>query len=150
MNKSFLERLLIETTNCAVEIAAKFVNNKLPPQCRYIVAFNDFDYNELSSNSEIPKEIVYDIQTKTISSLESTNVINLLCKDDLMPQWVNVSVCSVDDNFTYISITYSNRFVNNKYFYHKKEGSAPFHCLGPAVPANWEKGSKFNLNTEIS
>jgi hypothetical protein len=77
-------------------------------------------------------------------------VIELLWRDGLVPEWINLSVYSSTTEATVIEVLCCGRYTaNSELLYHEHEGYPPFHVLGPTLPVgyDWQRdaGTKFSV-----
>lgn len=128
----------------AVEFAKTRVTNFLPEKIKYIVymnASNDIEpleHGEVKFSDDPNKKIYF----------KDSEIIEYLWRDGKVPEWINVSVCGVSDQYTEVRLVCCGRFSNNKeQIYHAHEGKAPFHVLGPDIPPGFDlsSGEKFTL-----
>lgn len=61
------------------------------------------------------------------NGLTDIEVMNLLCRDNKVPVWIDIYVIEADDNFTTFELLCSGRYSDKKtdYYYHQR-GSGPF------------------------
>lgn len=138
---------LISSTKHAVNFAQTLVSNKLPNKFRYIVFLSaSYDGNPLDDE----EQIFLDDQVKqNIHFDNSIDVLELLWRDGMVPEWINIFVESEDREYTYIKLECCGRYSDDiNHIYHVHEGRAPFHVLGPSIPPNLKPDDnvKFDLN----
>lgn len=73
--------------------------------------------------------------------------MEILWRDGLVPEWINLSVISEQSTYTLIEVLACGRFTDNeKLLYHINEGYPPFHVLGPTLPPLHENGVRFSIH----
>jgi hypothetical protein len=149
MERAKFQRRLEEATERVVTFSRKFVINALPSECRYLVYPNQsYDgHPRVGDEQTFPEEELP--EGEYLGPFDASQVIEYLWRDGKVPEWVNVTVCAQDDEYTYLEVLCCGRFTaNDGYLYHEEEGCPPFHVLGPAVPWDWEsveRDGKFDL-----
>jgi hypothetical protein len=150
MDRRTFESRLTESTNLAVEFARDFVFNLLPSHYRYLLFPNQsYDGNPLVEDEIIfPEESLP--QDKYLGPLTGDEVVSYLWRNGKVPEWVDVNVHSVDENYTYLRLLCCGRFTaTDTLLYHQHEGRPPFHMRSPYLPPGWgsiEQSSKFDLH----
>lgn len=87
-----------------------------------------------------------DIDPTTLAACSEEDAIDLLWREGLVPEWINVSIVGITFDATVVELLCCGRFTANEALrYHKKEGISPFHVLGPPLPPRWEEGQRFSL-----
>lgn len=135
----------------ARSFAQTLVLEPLPESLCFRVVLNaSYDGNPLD-----PDERVYPEDSsmqRGLSLLRCTEqeVVELLWRDGLVPEWIDLSVCTRLGDATVIEACCCGRFTANaELLYHQGEGYPPFHVLGPTFPVDydWEKDSdvKFSV-----
>ncbi len=144
LTKDGFEKNLVLAVSRALEFARTLVVNELPDEVCHMVLLNaSYDAYPLGEDEKVFDEI--NVKRKFT---DTNAVAELLWRDGMVPEWVNVSVVSEAEGFTNIELVCCGRFTNNlQNIYHAKEGIAPFHVLGPPIPDKFELGSgeKFKL-----
>ncbi len=128
----------------ARDFARGYVEENLPDEMRYVVCLGcSYDGNPLSEDEKTFPEDYNEPERKCSSQDE---VVKLLWRQGMVPEWINVEVDDVDSRNTVIKLICCGRFSSNKRtMYHPTEGRAPFHVLGPSLPLDYVEGVKFPL-----
>lgn len=128
----------------ALEFAKSLVTNKLQGELKYLVLLEG-SYGEFGLDKAKVVDDTVQEYTK-FSNLE--NVTKLLWRSGAVPEWINVYVVSETAGDTNIKLDCCNRFTDDpKLVYHVEKGIAPFHVLGPPVPADFDisSGLKYKI-----
>jgi hypothetical protein len=138
MDKALFRQHLEKATDFVMPFSRDYVTDSLPSTCRYLVFPNQsYDGNTLVEDEEIfPRETLP--QGEYIGPLDATEVVNQLWRNGKVPDWVNVTVYSYDQECTYLELLCCGRFTASELLYHQREGYLPFHVLGPTLPPGWE------------
>lgn len=143
ISKEGFKKNLILASKETVEFTRTLVYNKLPENIRYKIYLN-CSYDENLEKGE--KTFSEDLKNRSRKINEPDEIVKLLWRNGLVPEWINVTVYDVDDNFTYLMLECCGRFSSKpKQMYHIHEGKAPFHILGPPMPFD----TKFDENDKI-
>jgi len=125
-----------------------YVINHLPDSMKYLVCLGcSYDGNPLTET-----EVTFPAADENTEKLCETqnDVVELLWRDGVVPEWVNVQVHDADENYTYLRLECCGRFSAEKSdMYHPHEGRAPFHILGPDMPIDYQDSDnkvKFDLH----
>lgn len=110
------------------------VKDRLPPNFSFGVSLNvsaDDDHKD--------DERVYpDDDGRVIFDLEHKDVVDLLCREERVPQWIDISVSSVNRRTTFIHLLCCGRFHSeDERLYYFERGTQPFGIKSP----NFPKGS---------
>jgi hypothetical protein len=149
MDRERFTKHLLEATEVVLPFSRTFLVDPLPDDCRYLVSPNiSYDGNPLEGDEEIfPQESLPG--GKHLGPFNIDEVVDLLHRNEKVPEWINVTVHSYDSTFTYLQLLCCGRFTaQDEYLYHKPEGFPPFHGLGPNLPPDWEsveKDGRFEL-----
>ncbi|HWB04174.1 MAG TPA: hypothetical protein VG796_14195 [Verrucomicrobiales bacterium] len=142
MDKLTFAARLHQVTHANRQFAARFVSNILPESSRYIVRLNQSYDGNLT-----PGERVFPGETDPVAPLAAADVVELLCRDNCVPEWIDISVERADLDHTYFELLCCGRFTDNESFlYYNETGNAPFGSKGPCLPPFWsEEQGKFDL-----
>jgi hypothetical protein len=144
MDKVTFSERLREITAINRDFAARFVSNELPLSSRYVVRLNQsFDGNPLKQG-----ERVFPNDTDPAMPLAADEVVDLLCRNNLVPEWIDISIERADSEHTYFQLLCCGRFTaDDPLLYYRDGGSAPFGCKSPSFPPRWsEEQGRFDLN----
>ena len=147
MDKAFFTNRLQEVSVIDRDFAARFVSNYLPDSCRYLVRLNQSCDGNLK-----PDEHVFPDDTirygDCVGPLTSDEVANLLCRDKLVPEWIDISVKRADSEHTYFELLCCGRFTADDSLLYYRDGHAPFGIKSPAFPPHWsEEQGRFDLDS---
>lgn len=136
-------KLAMETL---LPFAQGFLIETFPLNIKFIVFLNrSYDKNELVGDEELfPEESSPEENRKFLDSYEQ--VIDLLWRNEKVPEWIDLFIHSFDEEKTYISLLCCGRFsADENLLYHKWEGYQPFHVHSPSLPPNYQEGTKFSF-----
>ena len=128
----------------ARDFARKFVEESLPDAMVFRVTLNaSYDGHPLHDEQVFPEDDTVRV-ARTLHT--SDDVVQLLWRDGLVPEWVNLDVVGEIGRATVLEVVACGRFTANlALLYHEHEGFPPFHVLGPALPPGWARGQKFSI-----
>lgn len=128
------------------------VTNDLPTNYRYVAYLNQsFDENPAEAD-----ETVYPDDPSGVgdlgSPLSAAEIVQLLYRDDAVPEWIDISAYRVTDCFTVFSLHCCGRFTPNiERLYYSDSDLCPFSIKSPVLPPKWtEAQGRFDLNTTRS
>ena len=115
MKKSEFQSLLTDSSKLAYDFAKNYVLDSLPNDFRYTV--------QLNVSQDDPNLKQFDIypgdNEKVIELITAIEIVDLLCRNDKVPVWIDISVDSVYKNLTVFRLlcagrysAYINRLVN--------------------------------------
>jgi hypothetical protein len=133
---SDLFRQLAGAARRAVDFAREFVEEHLPAAVRFRVELNSsYDGNPLHTDERVYPDDRRVHLAEHIARMEMEGLVELLWRDGAIPEWINLSVESADEEATLIHVESCGRFTaNDALLYYEHEGRTPFHVLGPALP----------------
>lgn len=149
MDKNTFQKHLEMATSIVLPFTREMLINPLLLNYLYFIFPNQsYDGNPLNEDEEIyPDESLP--SDNHLPPMDIENVVNHLWRNEKVPEWINISVHSYDDNYTYLQLLCCGRFTAlEQLLYHSYEGYPPFHVLSPSIPPNWEsveKSGKFDL-----
>src|SRR5687767_12746943 len=114
MEKTVFEKHLIEATEAVVPFTREMVFNKLPSEYLYLIYPNQsYDGNPLEDD-----EIVYPAESlptgQYFGPFTQIEAINYLWREGKVPEWINISVYSANDQFTNLELICCGRFTGLK------------------------------------
>ena len=150
MDKNVFHQNFDKAIEVVIPFSSRFVTNLLPSDYLLLVYPNmSYDGNPLVGDEQIfPEDSLREGQ-KFIGPLNDLEVIEFLWRNGKVPEWINVSVSTYDEKFTYLELICCGRFTAGMGLYHTNEGYPPFHVLGPNLPPHWksvEESGKFDLH----
>lgn len=142
MDHALFQKQLHQASKSAIDFAKQFVLNPLPDRCRYLVLLNQsYDHHAKPNDLLFPEDdgVVH-------KYLKGIEVVDLLCREDSVPQWIDISVCSVGENFTLLKLLCCGRYVSDSSrLYYLERRTEPFGIKSPSLPSGWGKKQKFFL-----
>lgn len=135
------------------ELTLMAVENELRQPFSFLVELNQsYDGNPLASGEVIPQEIRAK-SGKAIGPLSHEEVVALLWRDSLVPEWVDITPWEATSEGLKFQLLCCGRFAKDApHLYHLKEGFPPFHAPGVWIPPDWEsveKNGRFDVNWHL-
>ena len=152
MTRARFEQALRGASDASRQFALSVVTNDLPTDYRYVAYLNQsFDENPLEADETVYPEdplLVGDLDTP----LSSVEIVQLLCRGDAVPEWIDISAYRVTHRFTVFSLHSCGRFTPNaERLYYADSDLSPFGIKSPVLPPRWtEAQGRFDLNTTRS
>jgi len=142
MNKPDFLFLLLGASYDSFRFAKKFVKNDLKPEFKY-----DIELNISRDNPELKQFDIYpEDNGKKYFDLTDKEVVDILCKKNKVPVWIDISVSKSDRKKTTFRLYCSGRYSDDiNEFYYKDDGSGPFGIKSPVFPPGHKEGTKFKL-----
>ncbi|MBD8080958.1 hypothetical protein [Chryseobacterium caseinilyticum] len=142
MTKDVFLQLLRKCSISSYDFAKNYVINDLPTTFLYSINLND-SYDD-------PAQTQFDIYPedsgKKIRLIDEKQVVNLLCRKNKVPVWIDISVQCVHKNKTIFSLDCAGRYSDDENeFYYKKRGTGSFGIKSPVFPVDYIEGEKFRL-----
>ena len=151
MQKDTFHEHLVRATGHSVEFARRYVRNRLPESFRYFVDLNQsYDGNPLEAGERVfPDDVAR--HGACVGPLSADHVVELLWRDGLVPEWVDVSVERADDTHTFIRLLCCGRFTDRaERLYYSDTDVCPFGCKSPVLPPGWsESDEPFDLHWRL-
>ncbi len=152
MTRVRFEQALRGASEASRQFALSVVTNDLPMDYRYVAFMNQsFDESPLGAD-----ETVYPDDPLRVGDLDlplsSAEIVQLLCRDDAVPEWIDISAYRVIDRSTVFSLVCCGRFTPNaERLYYADSDLSPFGIKSPVLPNRWTKEQgRFDLNTTRS
>jgi hypothetical protein len=144
----FAHRLRLATTR-TVDFGRRFVWNGFPAPSQYLVHLSRDGAKHIVHAGEIvfPEDALR--AADYVGPLDVAGVVALVWRAGKIPEWINMSVQSVDETSTYLELVCCARFTDReRLLYFPQSDICPFQVRGPAVPPGWqgEDGDKFDLH----
>ncbi len=109
---------------------------------KYAVSLNcSYDKNLREGEKTYPE----DLENRLRKFDNQEDVVNLLWRNGLVPEWIDLCVFDADENFTHISLACCGRFTSAPSAIYYMYEYAPFIEKGPALPPGYKQGVKFDL-----
>ena len=144
MDKATFSSRLLEASDLTGDFTVEFASNHIPNSYRYLVSLNQSCDHDLK-----PEEHVFPHDVDPVAPLTSGEVVDILCRDNRVPEWIDIWVERVDSEHSYMRLVCCGRFTDNEaYLYHKEAGIPPFSIKSPPLPPRWSKEQgRFDLNS---
>ena len=148
MTKSEFHTLLMHASNLSFDFAKNYVTDDLPPDFTYTVILN--------TSTDDPGLTQFDIYSedsnKEVKHITVHEVVDLLCRKNKVPVWIDISVASVYKNHTVFQLLCAGRYSDDIHeFYYQDGDTGPFGIKSPAWPPGYKNdGSKFSLKKKNS
>lgn len=133
---------LQEASKASVDFAGRFVKNVLPGELEYTVKLNaSLDDPSLAHFDVFPED-----EGVEKLGLEDWQVAELLCRNDKVPVWIDISVVSVKKDKSVLNLFCAGRYSNDsEEFYYSGSGMGPFGIKSLVLPRDYKEGEKFLL-----
>ena len=131
MNIADFKTYLTSAIYHATKFAERYVVNELFYEFRFMLSLNQsFDGHASEENELYPED-----DGRVIRCLDLAAASEVLCRNEKVPEWVDISVSGVGDGFTELELICCGRFTANpgKLRYASK-GQGPFGIKGPRLP----------------
>jgi len=152
MTRARFEQALRGASDASRKFALSLVTNDLPTDCRYVAYLNQScDEKPLEANETVYPEDPLRVGAVD-SPLSTVEIVQLLCRDDAVPEWIDISAYRVTDRFTVFSLHCCGRFTpNSERLYYADSDLSPFGIKSPVLPPRWtDAQGRFDLNTTRS
>ena len=142
MNKDDFRTYLLSASYRAVKFAEKYVKNKLHFEFSYDIYLNQsYDEHADEESTLYPED-----NDKEIKGINSEEVLEILCRNNKVPEWIDISVSAVGKKFTLLSLLCCGRFTSkDEKMYYSKRGQGPFGIKSPSFPPDLKEGKKFRI-----
>lgn len=140
-NEAFFE-LLMTSSKLAYDFAKNFVADELPVNFKYSVNLNEsFDDRNSTLFGSFP-----DDNDKSVELIDAEEVVELLCRNNKIPVWIDISVEGIFNQQTVFRLLCAGRYSSaEQELYYVKNGTGPFGIKSPALPVDFVEGEKFKL-----
>lgn len=147
MTKNEFLLLVRKSSMYSYDFAKRYVTDELPKDFRYSVTLNvSCDDPNLTQFDLYPQD-----DNKKFRLIGESEVVELLCRKDKVPVWIDISVESVHKNKTIFSLYCAGRYSDDeKEFYYNQGGTGVFGIKGPILPIGYKEGQKFKLKNNYS
>lgn len=139
--------LLEQSTTMAYGFARQYVTNDLPASFQYDVILN--------ASADDPGLTGFDIYPddngKKITLIDSGKVVELLCRKNKIPVWIDISVDRIHKGSTVFRLLCAGRYTDNELeLYYRKNGTGPFGIKSPTLPPGYIAGQQFKIKEKNS
>jgi len=146
MNQEQFEIKLKEAAKFLIDFTREYCFNHFPDEYRFTVTPNTRTPDKHLNETEIT---VLDGQNRQEGKLLTADqVVKLICIEEMVPVYINLSVYEATDNLTIIDLYTSRRLRNTKEVENKTDKYPPFHPVVPVPPDHLkvEKDGKYDIN----
>ena len=151
MQKSTFHEHLVKATSHTCEFTREFVRDYLPESFLYIVRLNQsYDRHPLKPGEHVfPDDVAR--HGAQVGPLSAEQVVELLWRGGLVPEWIDISVAHTDGTHTFMKLICCGRFTERaEHLYYWETGVCPFGCKGPILPQGWKEGDEpFDLQWRV-
>jgi len=147
MDKATFTELLNRISVANRDFAAGCVTNQLPDSFLYFVHLNQSNDKQIKLGEHIfPNDI--SVYGERVGPIAAPTVVDLLWRDGLIPEWIDISVERSDAEHTYFEILCCGRFTaDDALLYYVSRGQGPFGSKSPRLPPSWSKEQgRFDLH----
>ena len=126
----------------AFELARSMVRNHLPPLHDYSVHLNQShdDHPLRPGECVFPDDVAR--LGEIVGPLDADAVVNLLWRDGLIPEWIDISVEDADSELTHFTLLTCGRFTDRaEHLYYSDTDVCPFGIKSPVLPPYWQKSN---------
>jgi hypothetical protein len=115
--------------------ATQFVVDMLPETYAFWVELNRSFDGELNADEVVFPDDV-EKHGARVGPLTPEDVVSLLWRDRMVPEWIDITVIAADARATYFELTCCGRFTSQaRLLYYDHTEYPPFGVKGPAYPA---------------
>jgi len=131
--------------------AQSFLEESLPAELRFRVRLNaSYDANPLHPAERTFPQDGGRRQQRSLSNVDEARALSAFWRDGLVPEWIDLSVVGETGTATLVGALACGRFTaDDGLLYHTKEGHAPFHVLGPSLPADYVEDRRFSIHDAV-
>jgi len=136
------QSLMKKASTAALDFARRYVTDSLPSALRFHLKLNQSNDDEVASGDRVyPDDNGVECIEATIHAVASR-----LLRDQRCPQWIDISVEGVGDDFTQMELLCCGRYTANsaRMYYHDR-GMGPFGIKSPVLPINHDGKTKFKM-----
>ncbi len=128
-----------------------FLEETLPAELRFRVQLNaSYDGNPLHAGERLFPEDSDARRQRSLSNVDEDRALAALWRDGLVPEWIDLAVVGHTGAATLVEALTCGRFTaDDGLLYHREEGYAPFHVLGPNLPGDYVEGRRFSIYDSV-
>ncbi|WP_237229255.1 hypothetical protein [Rubinisphaera sp. JC750] len=137
MDKAEFAKLFQKASAACVEFAREHVTDLLPDATRYELFPNcSYDENPLREDERVfPDDRLADDE---FHEMDATQVVDFLWRDGMVPEWIDLSVVSADEQHTVAELRCCGRFTaNSELLYYRQRNMGPFGIKSPDLPVGY-------------
>ena len=138
MNHATFSERLHSVSVLTREFALRYVRDPLPPESfRYFVRLNQSCDKKLQAGEHVFPDDVSRYGER-VGPLEARAVMDLLCRAEGVPEWIDICVGGADAAHTYFELLCCGRFTRDEtLLYYRSTAHAPFGSKSPVLPPRW-------------
>ena len=142
MRREDFHSQLLAATFAALRFGQIHVRNRLSIHVKYVAILNQsFDDNREPDERVFPED-----NGKVVPNLTDIGVVDLLHREDLCPQWIDISVAGADEETTLLRLLCCGRYLGDESrMYYYQSGTQPFGIKSPVLPPEWREGMKIKI-----
>ena len=135
---------LVGASYASANFGKTMVDCDVPFDFRYCVILN----SSYDGNRE-EDEVVFPEDAEVIHwDLSSKEVVELLCRDGKVPQWIDISLVYCENQHSHLELSCCGRFhSDDSRLYYYGQGTQPFGIKSPVLPLRFQEGQRFALPT---
>jgi hypothetical protein len=136
------QSLLEKASNAALDFASRYAMDPLPRTLRFHLKLNQSNDDEVAPGDRVyPDDSGVECIEATIHAISSR-----LLRDQRCPQWIDISVEGVGDDFTQMELLCCGRYTaDSAQMYYHDRGMGPFGIKSPVLPINHDDTTKFRM-----
>ncbi len=131
------------------DFAMRYVTSHFHDSFQYFVFPSEsFDGNPLKPGEQVLPEGAGHHDNR-IGPVPASGVVDLLWRDGLVPEWIDISVAAADSEHTFFELRCCGRFTaDDSLLYYSERGQGPFGIKSPTFPPHWfESEGRFDLHS---
>lgn len=142
MTKDEFGKLLKKASETAISFGKHYITDTLHQEVRYTIYLNS-SFDDLIS----PSFTYYpDDDNKIIEDLTEEKAIDILCRDNKVPVWIDISLSKIKKNCTVLKLICAGRYSDKfKDYHYPHTGLGPFGIKSPDLPFTWKDGDRFSI-----
>jgi hypothetical protein len=134
-----------------MKFARMYVRQSLPDEVTFLVYPNQ----SYDGHSRVGDEVIFPDESlptgEHVGPLSTDEVVNLLWRNNKVPEWIDVAVRAVEETRTLIALRCCGRFTEQEelLYYRGPRRTPPFGIKSPDLPPDWkglEESGKFDLH----
>jgi hypothetical protein len=146
MERELFERRFLAASIKARDFARTFIEEPLPDAMRFNVHLNGSHDVGAGPEVKLFPEDSRDQVARRNKNVSAEQVVDLLWRDGLVPQWVDVTVVGETGDATLLDVDACGRFIGDETaLYYKWTDVAPFGPKGPSLPVGYVEGQRFSI-----
>lgn len=142
MERETFERHFAQAAGSARDFARGFLLEELPDAMRFRVRLNQ----SYDAHASAELELYPEDTGRVFADLSAAEVIDVLWRDGLVPQWIDISVIGETGDATRLELIVCGRYIADETrLYYASTPVAPFGVKGPTLPYPHVEGQRFSV-----